>query len=62
MAKLLSVLRRTLAPDRIQSDPEVLAAYAQDRALFETAGRAAMVTPRSTEEVVAAVEADVPKR
>ena len=58
MSSLLDALRRRLPRDRIQTDPDVLATYSQDRALFEKAGRAAvLVAPRSTEEVVAAVQA-----
>lgn len=54
-----------LPADRVQADPDVLGAYSQDRAVFESAGTAAiLVSPRSTAEVVAAVEAanaaDVP--
>ena len=49
----------------MQTDPDVVAAYSQDRAVFEESGTAAiLVVPRSTDEVVAAVEAanaaDVP--
>ncbi|MBW3604404.1 MAG: FAD-binding protein, partial [Actinobacteria bacterium] len=58
-------LRRRLPATRIQTDRRVLASYAQDRAVFESAGEtAALVVPRSTDEVVAAVRAanaaDVP--
>jgi glycolate oxidase len=55
---LLQALRARLDDDCIQTDPDVVAAYAQDRAIFEHAGTAAvLVMPRSTAEVVAAVEA-----
>ena len=65
MSTLLAELHKRLPADRIQTDTDVLSAYAQDRALFEQAGRAAvLVVPRSTADVVAAVEAanaaDVP--
>lgn len=50
-------LRSRLPADRIQTDTDVVAAYGQDRAVFESAGTAAvLVSPRSTEEVVAVVE------
>ena len=58
MSSLLREVQRRLPSDRIQTDPDVLDAYARDRAFFEHAGRAAvMVIPRSTAEVVAAVQA-----
>jgi len=65
MRSLLDELHRRLPADRIQADPDVVGAYSQDRALFETPGTAAvLVVPRSTDEVVAAVlaakAADVP--
>lgn len=65
MTDLLDELHRRLPDARIRTDPRVLASYAQDRAVFESAGTAtALVVPRSTREVVAAVEAanaaDVP--
>jgi glycolate oxidase len=58
-------LAARLPADRIQTDRDVIDAYRQDRAVFEGAGSAAiLVNPRSTEEVVAVVEAakaaDVP--
>jgi glycolate oxidase len=57
---VLAALRTRLPEDRFQTDADVLAAYAQDRAVFERAGTAAvLVSPRSTAEVVAAVEAAV---
>lgn len=44
----------------MQTDPDVVAAYGQDRAIFEQTGTAAvLVSPRSTAEVVAAVQAAV---
>ena len=60
MADVIAALRRRLPPDRYQTDPDVLATYAQDRALFESAGRAAvLVVPRTTEEVGLAVQAAI---
>lgn len=57
-ASLLDELQARLPADRIQTDPDVVAAYSQDRAVFEAAGVAAvLVSPRSTDEVVAAVHA-----
>lgn len=56
MGNLLAELNARLPPDCIQSDPEAVAAYSQDRAIFEPAGTAAvLVMPRSTDEVVATV-------
>lgn len=58
MGDLLAELNDRLPADRIQSDPDVVAAYSQDRAIFEPAGTAAvLVSPRSTDEVAAAVQA-----
>lgn len=62
---LLDELRARLPESSIQVDPDVIEAYSQDRAVFESAGQASiLVMPASTEEVVAAVEAanaaDVP--
>ncbi len=58
MADLLTELSARLPADRIQQDPEVIAAYSQDRAIFEGAGVAAiLVSPRSTADVVAALKA-----
>lgn len=62
---LTDELLARLPADRMQADPDVVGAYSQDRAVFESAGTAAiLVSPRSTAEVVAAVEAanaaDVP--
>ena len=55
---LLVELQSRLDPACIQSDTDVITAYAQDRAVFEGAGSAAvLVMPRSTAEVVATVEA-----
>ncbi|MBT8207766.1 MAG: FAD-binding protein [Acidimicrobiia bacterium] len=55
---LLEALIAALPADCIQTDPDVVAAYAQDRALFEKAGTASvLVMPRTTAEVVAAVNA-----
>ncbi|MEM9893533.1 MAG: FAD-linked oxidase C-terminal domain-containing protein [Actinomycetota bacterium] len=58
MAELIEELRARLDPDRIQTDADVIEAYSQDRAIFETGGKAAvLVNPSSTEEVVAVIEA-----
>ena len=58
MADLLTELEARLPASRIQTDPDVVAAYSQDRAIFEAAGTAAiLVSPRSTDEVVSAVKA-----
>lgn len=55
---MLDELARRLPADRIQADTDVVAAYARDRAVFEQPGTAAvLVSPRSTAEVVAVVEA-----
>ena len=65
MTTLLEELRARLPESSIQVDADVIEAYSQDRAVFESAGRASiLVMPASTEEVVAAVRAanaaDVP--
>ena len=58
MGTLLQELTARLDADCIQTDPDVVAAYSQDRALFERPGTAdVLVMPRSTEEVVAAMQA-----
>lgn len=62
---ILDELNARLDAACIQTDVDVVAAYSQDRAAFEKAGTAAiLVSPRTTAEVVAAVEAanaaDVP--
>lgn len=58
MSGLLDELAARLPAERIQADADVVAAYGQDRAIFEGAGIAAvLVSPRSTAEVVAVVEA-----
>ncbi len=58
MPDLLSELHARLPDQRIKTDVDVVAAYGQDRAVFEAAGTAAvLVTPHSTDEVVAAMEA-----
>lgn len=58
MTDLLAELRSRLPEQRIKVDPDIIGAYSQDRAIFEDHGTAAvLVTPHSTEEVVAAVEA-----
>ncbi|MEM9652853.1 MAG: FAD-linked oxidase C-terminal domain-containing protein [Actinomycetota bacterium] len=60
MDALHDELLARLPADRIQTDRDVVAAYAQDRAIFEKGGTAALVvSPRSTEEVVATVKAAV---
>ena len=57
---LLGELHSRLPKQRIKVDPDVVAVYSQDRAIFEAAGTAAvLVSPHSTQEVVAAVEAAV---
>ena len=57
-ASLLDELRARLDDDCIQADPDVVAAYAQDRAIFERPGTGAvLVMPRTTADVVATVEA-----
>ena len=56
MADLLTELQARLPEQRIKVDPDVVGAYSQDRAIFEGHGTATvLVTPHSTEEVVAAV-------
>ena len=56
--RLLDELRARLPDDCIQADPDVVAAYAQDRALFERPGTAAVVVmPRHTTDVVATMAA-----
>ncbi len=65
MSALLEELSSRLPAECIQTDTDVIASYSQDRALFVSAGSAAvLVMPRSTDEVVAAVAAanaaDVP--
>ena len=58
MADLLAELQARLPEQRIKVDPDVVGAYSQDRAIFEGHGTAAvLVTPHSTDEVVAAVQA-----
>ncbi len=57
-ASLLDELRSRLADDCIQSDPDVIASYAHDRAIFERAGvGAVLVMPRTTADVVATINA-----
>jgi len=57
-SRLAQELLLRLPSDTVQFDPDVIATYSQDRALFESAGTAAvLVMPRSTDEVVAAVAA-----
>ena len=58
MADLLTELRERLPEQRIKTDPDVVLAYSQDRAHFEEHGIAAvLVSPQSTDEVVAAMKA-----
>ncbi len=58
MTDLLDELRSRLPEQRIKVDPDIVGAYSQDRAIFEGHGTAAvLVTPHSTAEVVAAVQA-----
>ena len=60
MGTLIEELNSRLPAERIQTDPDVVAAYGQDRAIFERGGTAAvLVSPHSTDEVVAAVKAAV---
>ncbi len=55
---LLEELRARLPAECIQTDTDVVAAYAQDRAIFEACGTAAvLVVPRHTQDVVATVQA-----
>lgn len=55
---ILDELSKRLPADRIQLDGDVIDAYSRDRAIFESSGAASiLVMPRSTGEVVAAVEA-----
>jgi len=55
---LLEELTARLPAECIQVDPDVVEAYSQDRAIFESKGRAEiLVMPRTTEHVVAAVQA-----
>ncbi len=55
---LIDELRARLDDDCIQADPDVVAAYAQDRAVFERAGTATvLVMPRTTADVVACLAA-----
>ena len=57
-ARLIDEVRRRLPDDCIQVDPDVVGSYGQDRAVFEQPGTAAvLVMPRSTADVVAALEA-----
>lgn len=55
---LLDELAARLPAECIQTDPDVVAAYGQDRAIFEQCGTAAvLVVPRDTSQVVATVQA-----
>lgn len=55
---LIDELRARLDADCIEDDPDVVAAYTQDRAIFERAGTAAVVVmPRITDDVVACLAA-----
>ena len=55
---LIDALRSRLPDDCIQIDADVIESYSSDRAIFEAHGSAAvLVMPRSTADVVAAVEA-----
>ncbi len=55
---LIDELQGRLAADCIETDPDVIAAYSHDRAIFEQAGAAAvLVMPRSTADVVACIDA-----
>lgn len=56
LATLTEDLLEVLPAECLQTDPGVLAAYAKDRAAFETPGSAAvLVVPRSTEDVIATI-------
>ncbi|MEE8602453.1 FAD-binding oxidoreductase [Euzebya tangerina] len=58
MSRLRDEVAARLPDECIQLDPDVLGTYGQDRALFEQPGQAdVLVMPRSTEEVVQAVQA-----
>ncbi|MFM7045692.1 MAG: FAD-binding oxidoreductase [Ilumatobacteraceae bacterium] len=55
---VIDELRQRLPADCVETDPEVVASYAQDHGLFEQAGTAAvLVMPRCTDDVVAAMAA-----
>ncbi len=55
---LLEELEARLPAECLQTDADVIEAYSSDRAVFESHGTAdVLVMPRTTEEVVAAVEA-----
>jgi len=57
---IAEALALRLPADSIQSDTDVIEAYSHDRAAFESHGSAAiLVSPKSTAEVVAAVEAAI---
>ncbi len=57
-ASLIDELRSRLGDECIQTDRDVIAAYAQDRAIFERAGTGAvLVMPRTTADVVATIDA-----
>ena len=57
-ASLLEALRAGLDDDCIQADPDVVEAYAHDRAIFERAGTGAVVVmPRTAADVVATMHA-----
>ncbi len=50
-------LTTALGPDAVRTDPDVTVAYARDQALMAEAGTpAAVVFPRSTDDVVAVME------
>ena len=58
MTDLLTELRGRLPEQRIKTDPDIVGAYSHDRAHFEEHGTAAvLVSPHSTDEVVAAMKA-----
>ncbi|MFZ4720260.1 MAG: FAD-binding oxidoreductase [Ilumatobacteraceae bacterium] len=56
-SRLVAELVARLGDDCVQTDPDVIEAYRQDRAIFEQAGTAAvLVMPRTTADVVACME------
>lgn len=58
--RLLAEIEARLPAECIQADRDVIDVYSQDRAIFEGRGSAAiLVMPRTTDEVVAAVEAAI---
>jgi glycolate oxidase len=57
-SRLVAELAARLSDDCIETDPDIVDAYRQDRAIFEQAGTASvLVMPRTTADVVACMEA-----